>query len=51
MHETIVGHGSQDHHSTCYKIQVAKMGSYITTIGRYLKTNPVTAEEYLRNEA
>ena len=44
MYGTIVGHGSDDHHSRCYRIQVTKMGHIITRNKRHIKSIPIITE-------
>ena len=50
MHGTIVGHGYDDHSGRSYKIRLNEMGCTITRTKRHVKSIPIRAEDYLRNE-
>ena len=50
MHGTIVEHKYDTHDSRSYKVSVNKMRNTITGTKRHVKTIPVIAEDYLRND-
>ena len=50
MHGTIIGQGSKDHSGRCNKIRETKIRHIITRIKWYVKTTPISTEDYLRNE-
>ena len=45
IHKTVVGHATKHHNVTACKTR-----STITRIKRHVKTTPISAEDYLRNE-
>ena len=50
MHGTIIGHGTVDHNSRCYRIRVTKTKHTITRMKRQIKPSNIFAEDPLQNE-
>ena len=50
MYGTAEGCGADENSGKCYEIRVTKMGYTITRTKRHIKTTPITAEDYLRND-
>ena len=51
MQGTTVGHKTEDHNQRHYKIRVIKTRHTVTRMKRHMKAYPVSAADYLRNEA
>ena len=50
MHETMVGHQTDDHDSRSYRVQVIKTRCIMTRMKRHVRTTPISAQDYLRKE-
>ena len=50
MHKTIIDHCDSDHSGRSYRIHIMKTGKVVTKIAGHIKTTPVLAEEYLREQ-
>ena len=49
-HGTIVGTDNHSHINRSYTIRITRMGYIITSNSKHIKTTPITAEQYLRDQ-
>ena len=49
-HGTVVGIGNHNHNNRSYIIRFTKTGCIITRNSKHIKTTPITAEQYLRDQ-
>ena len=49
-HGTIVGAGSHNHSNGSYTITITRIGHIVTRNSKHIKTTPITAEQYLRDQ-
>ena len=49
-HGTVVGGGDHNHNNRSYTIRITKTGHIITRNSKHIKTTPITAEQYLRDQ-
>ena len=49
-HGTVVGRGDHNHNNRSYTLQVTKAGHIITRNSKHMKSTPITAEQYLRDQ-
>ena len=50
-HGTVVDKGNHNHYNRYYKIQVTKTGRIITCNRQHIRPTPITAENFLHNQA
>ena len=50
IHESIVGNGSSDNNCRSYRRRMTEMENTITGTERHVKANPISADDYPRNE-
>ena len=49
-HGIVVGRGDHNHNNRSYTMRVTKTGCIITRNSKYIKTAPITPEQYLRDQ-